>query len=81
MIVDGLLPMGHDALFTLSWPMTGDIFRHGLPAPSFMARRLEIIARRQIHTLPESSNPVDDLLPLSLGNRYLKRLLARGSSE
>jgi hypothetical protein len=39
MIVDGLLPMGHDALFTLLWRMTEDFFSHALPAPSFKAGR------------------------------------------
>jgi hypothetical protein len=80
-VVDGLLPIGHDALFTLSWRMTGGFFNHALPAPSFIALHLEIVARCRICSLPELSNPVDDLLPLPIVNRYFERLLARGSSE
>ena len=53
----------------------------GLPSPSFVAGSLEIVARRRIHSLPELSNPVDDLLTLFIVNRYLERLLARGRPE
>jgi hypothetical protein len=81
MIVDGFLPMGHDALSVLSWRMTGHFFNHALPALSFVAGRFEAVARRPICSLAELSNPVNDLLPLSLVNRYLERLLARGNSE
>ena len=68
MIVDGLLPMGYDALFTLSSRMTGDIFSHALSAPSFVAGRFDVVALRPICSLPELNNPVDDLLPLPLVN-------------
>jgi len=36
----------------------------GLPAPSFVAGRFEVVAQRRICSLPELSNPVDDLLAL-----------------
>jgi hypothetical protein len=39
MIVDGLLPMGHDVLFTLSRRMARDFFSQELPALSFVAGR------------------------------------------
>jgi len=67
-------------LFPHSWVMI-DFVSYALPAPSFMAGRFEVVARRRICSLPELSNPVNDLLPLPIVNRYLERLLARGSSE
>ena len=53
----------------------------GLPSPSFVAGRFEVVARRRICNLPELSNLIDDLLPLPIVNRYLERLLARGTHE
>jgi hypothetical protein len=52
-----------------------------LSTPSFISLPLERIARRPICSLAELSNPVNDLLPLPIVNRYLESLLARGSSE
>ena len=54
-----------------------DFLSYELSATTFVAKRSEIVARRQICSLPELSNPVDDLLPLPLVNRYFKSRLTR----
>ena len=46
-----------------------------------MAGHSEVVARCQICSLPELSNPVDDLLPLPLVNRYFESRLARGRPD
>ena len=51
---------------------------HELSATTFVAEHSEVVARCQICSLPELSNPVDDLLPLPLVNRYFECLLTRG---
>ena len=56
-------------------------FSLGLPAAYFVAAHNDFVAQQTICNLPELSNPVDDLLSLSLVNRYLERLLARGRPE
>jgi hypothetical protein len=48
MIVDGLLPMSRDALFTLSWRMTGDFFSPELPAASFPMALARLSRRGQL---------------------------------
>jgi hypothetical protein len=55
-----------------------DFLSYELSATTFVAKRSEIVARCQICSLPELSNPVDDLLPLPLVNRYFESRLARG---
>ena len=54
-----------------------DFLGYELSATTFVAGRSEIVARRQICSLLELSNSVDDLLPLPLVNRYFESLLAR----
>src|SRR5208337_3071961 len=76
MIVDGLI---YDALFTLSWRRTGDLFSQVLPALPFIAARFEITSQQPIWSLPRVDHQIDDLLPLPLVNRYFERLLPRGS--
>jgi hypothetical protein len=46
-----------------------------------MAGRFEVVPSRRICRLPELSNPVDDLLPIPIVNRYFEGLLPRESSE
>ena len=58
-----------------------DFLSDELSATTFVAERSEIVARCQICSLPELSNPVDDLLPLPLVNRYFESLLARGRPD
>ena len=69
------------AWFTLSWRMITVLFDHRLPATTFVAERSETVARCHICSLPELSNPVDDLLPLPLVNRYFESRLARGRPD
>src|SRR5208337_1189462 len=57
------------------------VLSYELSATTFDAEHSEVVARCQICSLPESSNPVGDLLPLPFVNRYLERLLARGRPE
>jgi hypothetical protein len=76
MIVDGLLPMGHDALFTLSWRMTGDFFSHGLPALSFVAGRFDSVAQRPMCRLADLFNPFEDVFALCFVNRHPEGLPA-----
>ena len=58
-----------------------DFVSYALPAPSFMAGRFEVVARRRICNLPELSNLIDDLLPLPIVNQYFEGLLARGRPD
>src|SRR5208282_6273263 len=58
-----------------------DFLSYELSTTTFVAERSEIVARCQIRSLPELSNPIDDLLPLPLVNRYFESLLARGRSD
>jgi hypothetical protein len=80
MIVDGFLPMAKAHCSRTSQSMA-DVLSYELSATMFVAEHSEVVARCQICSLPELSNPVDDLLPLPFVNRYLKRLLARGRPE
>jgi hypothetical protein len=57
------------------------LFDHRLPATTFVAERSEIVARCRICSLPELRNPVDDLLPLPIVNRYFESQLARGRPD
>jgi hypothetical protein len=77
MIVDGFPPMGHGAL-SAHFAVDGGFLSYELSATTFVAGHSEVVARCQICSLPELSNPVDDLLPLFLVNRYLESRLARG---
>jgi hypothetical protein len=52
-----------------------------LPALSLMTERFEVVALCPICSLPELSNPVDDLLPLPIVNRYFETRLARGRPD
>ncbi len=52
-----------------------------LPAPSFMAGHSEVVARCQICSLPELSNPVEGRLSFPFVNRYFESRLTRGRPE
>jgi hypothetical protein len=58
-----------------------DFLSYELSATTFVAGHSEVVARCQICSLPELSNPVDDLLPLPLVNRYFESRLARGRPD
>jgi hypothetical protein len=76
MIVDGLLPMGQDAMFTLSWRMTRDFFSHKLPPLSCVAGRFDSVAQRPMCQLADLFHPFGDLFALPFVNRHPEGLLA-----